>query len=61
MDENKEIRIQSNLYDKIEYVFGVDLQILTNSITGEQSIGWTRMGSDLSERWHLDNGEADNE
>ena len=59
MNENK-IHVQSNLYDEIEYVFGVDLQILTNSITGEQSIGWTRMGSDLSERWHLDNGEESN-
>ena len=56
---SKEIKIESNLYNDIQYVFGVDLQILTNTITGEQSIGWTREGSELSNIWRLEleNGE----
>ena len=57
---NEEIKVESNLYDEVEYVFGVDLQILTNSITEEQSIGWTRIGTELSEKWREENGEASN-
>lgn len=57
---NEEIKVESNLYDETEYVFGVDLQILTNSITGEQSIGWTRTGTELSKEWRKENGEASN-
>ena len=57
---NEEIKVESNLYNEVEYVFGVDLQILTNSITGEQSIGWTRIGTELSKEWREENGEASN-
>lgn len=55
---NEEIKVESNLYDEVEYVFGVDLQILTNSITEEQSIGWTRIGTELSKEWRERNGET---
>ena len=55
---NEEIKVESNLYDEVEYVFGVDLQILTNSITEEQSIGWTRIGTELSKEWREKNGET---
>lgn len=57
---NKEIEIQTNLYNEIQYVFGVDLQILTNSLTGEQSIGWARQGSEISNMWREENGEESN-
>ena len=57
---NKEIEIQTNLYNEIQYVFGVDLQILTNSLTGEQSIGWARQGSEISNIWREENGEESN-
>lgn len=57
---NEEIKVESNLYDEVEYVFGVDLQILTNSVTEEQSIGWTHIGTELSKKWRENNGEASN-
>lgn len=57
---NEEIKIESNLYNKVEYVFGVDLQILTNTITGEQSIGWARQGTEISNLWREENGEESN-
>ena len=50
-------KIETNIFDKVEYQFCVDIQILTNSVTGEQSIGWARPGSEISERWHAQNGE----
>ena len=52
--------IKTNLYDKVEYHFNVDIEILTNSITGEQEIGWTPHGSRISKLWETefeDDGE----
>ncbi|MDV3427013.1 MAG: hypothetical protein LIR50_07485 [Bacillota bacterium] len=59
---NEEIKCESNLYNEVQYVFGVDLQILTNTLTGEQSIGWAREGSEISNTWRLElqNGEESN-
>lgn len=57
---SEEIKVETNLYDKVEYVFGVDLQILYNSITDESSIGWTQIGSEISKKWREENGEASN-
>lgn len=50
-------KVESNLFDKVSYVFGADLQILENSITGEVSIGWAPIGSDISNGWRAENGE----
>ena len=57
---SEEIKVETNLYDKVEYVFGVDLQILYNSITDESSIGWAQIGSEISKKWREENGEASN-
>ena len=32
--------IESNIYDTEEWVYGANVQILSNSITGEVSVGW---------------------
>ena len=57
---SEEIKVETHLYDKVEYDFGVDLQILYNSITDESSIGWTQIGSEISKKWREENGEASN-
>lgn len=51
--------LKTNLYNETEYRFNVDIQILTNTITGEQSIGWTPHDSSISKMWRmeLDDGE----
>ena len=43
--------IKTNIFDKIEHHYNVDIEILTNSITGEKSIGWTPHNSSISKRW----------
>lgn len=47
-------KIETNIYDKIEYHFNCAIQILTNSITGEQSIGWVPMDSEIADDWVRD-------
>lgn len=32
--------VKSNLYDKEEIIYPCTVQILTNTITGEVSVGW---------------------
>lgn len=44
-------RINTNIYDKVEHFYNVDIEVLTNSITGEQSIGWVPHNSLISESW----------
>ena len=34
------MQIESNIYDTEEWVYGANVQILSNSITGEVSVGW---------------------
>ena len=54
------INIETNLYDEVTYVFGADVQISRNSLTGEVSIGWARIGSQVSDTWralHADQSE----
>ena len=34
--------MEINIYDKEEIIENCTVQILTNSVTGEQSIGWWR-------------------
>ena len=46
--------IQTNMFDKIEHHYNCAVEILTNSVTGEQSIGWVSMDSPIVERWQED-------
>ena len=34
------MQMESNIYDTEEWVYGANVQILSNSITGEVSVGW---------------------
>ena len=43
--------IKTNIFDKTEHYYNVDIEILTNSVTGEQSIGWTPHNSSISKQW----------
>ena len=56
--------IQTNMFNQVEYIFNtnleaegnilisnVDIQILKNDITGERSVGWTQVGTDISNKW----------
>ena len=56
------LEVKTNMYDKTEYYFNVDIQVLINTITGEQSIGWARINSPISDEWRkeYEDGEADN-
>ena len=38
MDKNTDIQI--NMFDKCKIITNCTIEILTNSITGEESIGW---------------------
>lgn len=37
---NEIVKIQTNLYDKEEIYPDCTVQVLTNTVTGETSIGW---------------------
>lgn len=50
-EKMNEEKIETNLYDEVEYHFDVAVQVLRNSVTGEQSIGWAPMGSDIVYEW----------
>lgn len=50
--------IKTNIYDKVEHFYNVDIEVLTNSITGEQSIGWTPHGSSISNSWKKDDEDG---
>lgn len=43
--------VQTNMYDTAEYHFNCAVQVLKNSTTGETSVGWTPMGSDIAQAW----------
>lgn len=36
---------------KSDFAHNVDIEILRNSITGQESIGWTQQGTALSREW----------
>ncbi len=36
--------ISSSLFDREEIIEGCTVQVLTNTVTGEQSVGWWRGG-----------------
>lgn len=38
--EEKNIIVNMNMYDKVETYENCTVQILTNSLTGEVSVGW---------------------
>lgn len=38
MDEN--ISIETNMFDQCKIITNCTVEILTNSITGEESVGW---------------------
>ena len=37
-----ETKVEMNVYDQEEIIEGCTVQILRNSVTGEESIGWWR-------------------
>ena len=56
--------IQTNMFNQVEYIFNtnleaegnilisnVDIQILKNDITGERSVGWVPVGTEISNKW----------
>ena len=43
--------VKTNIYNKVEHFYNVDIEVLTNTLTGEQSIGWTPHNSSLSIQW----------
>lgn len=48
---SRSMNIESNIYDKVEHHYNCAVEILTNSVTGEQSIGWVPMDSSLVDEW----------
>ena len=47
----------SNIYTSCEHRYNVDIEILTNDVTGEQSIGWTPHDSAISKVWQKQDAE----
>lgn len=49
------MKIETNMYDEVEYKENCMIQILYNSVTGESSVAWTPMDSPIAEIWREDN------
>lgn len=43
--------VDMTYYDGAQYVYSCDIEILTNTETGERSIGWAKKGSAVSNAW----------
>ena len=41
---NRRYKVETSVYDKEEIIEDCTVQILTNSFTGEQSVGWWKTG-----------------
>ena len=39
--------IEINIFDNIEYYFNCAVEVITNYITGQQSIGWAKIDSPI--------------
>ena len=48
--------VSFSLYDREDIIEGCTVHILTNTVTGEQSIGWWRGGIEDMPRIEADNG-----
>lgn len=44
-------KVETNMFNNIEHYYDVAVEVTTNSVTGEQSIGWTPMDSALCKHW----------
>ena len=51
------LSMELNLYDQCEVVEGCTVEILTNTLTGETSVGWWRSG--VEDRPGMDGGAHD--
>ena len=43
---NNRIAVETNIYDKEETYPNCTVQVLTNTVTGEVSVGWWKNGRD---------------
>ena len=48
--------METNLFDKEEIIEGWTVQILTNTVTGETSVGWWRGTAEEMPKMEDDNG-----
>lgn len=51
------MEVETNMYDKCEHFYNCAVEVLTNTLTGEQSIGWVPMGGEICKIW-MDNDAA---
>ena len=43
---NEIVKVETNIYDECERITGCTVEILRNSVTGEESVGWYRPRED---------------
>ena len=53
--------METNLFDKEEIIENCTVQILSNTVTGEQSIGWWRGGAEDMPTMEGKNGSKRND
>lgn len=51
------MEIETSVYTTVEHHYNCAVEVLTNTVTGEVSIGWTPMDSDIAEQWMAEDND----